>query len=68
VVANVRHIDSRDQISIKVNDKAVTDFTFDTNTAKVTWVSLLRKGDNKIEITVSNATGSASASRMVKFE
>lgn len=68
VVANVRYIDTREQISIRVNDAAVTDFTFNAATAKVTWVSVLKKGDNRIEITVTNAAGSATATRNVKFE
>lgn len=68
VVANVRYIDAREQISVKVNDTAVTDFTFNASTAKVTWVSVLRKGDNRIDITVTNAAGTAMATRNVKFE
>lgn len=68
VVANVLHIDAREQISIRVNDVAVTDFTFNTTTLKVTWVSVLKKGDNRIDITVTNATGTATATRNVKFD
>ncbi len=68
VVANVRYIDAKEQILVKVNGAAVTDFTFNAATAKVTWVSVLKRGDNPVEITVTNAGGSATATRNVKFE
>lgn len=68
VIANVLHIDRKEQISIKVNDTLLNDFTFTPSTGKVIWVAVLRKGDNRIDITVTNAAGTATASRIVKFE
>lgn len=68
VVANVRHIDQKEQISIKINDVPLTDFTFTPSTGKVVWVAILRKGDNRTDITVTNAAGTATATRSVKFD
>jgi len=68
VVANVRHIDQKEQISIKINDVPLTDFTFTPSTGKVVWVAVLRKGDNRTDITVTNAAGTATATRSVKFD
>jgi hypothetical protein len=68
VVANVRYIDTKEQISVKVNGTALTDFTFNSATSKVIWVSLLIRGENTVEITVTNAAGSATANRVVRFE
>ena len=68
VVANVRYIDQKEQISIKINDVPLSDFTFTPATSKVVWVAVLRKGDNRIEITVTNAAGTATATQSVKFD
>ena len=68
VVAKVLHIDQKDQISIKVNDVLLSDFTYTQATSKVVCVAVLRKGDNRVDITVTNAAGTATASRVVKFE
>ncbi len=68
VVANVRHIEQKEQISIKINDVPLTDFTFTPSTGKVVWVAVLRKGDNRTDITVTNAAGTATATRSVKFD
>ncbi len=68
VVANVRHIDQKEQISIRINDVPLTDFTFTPSTGKVVWVAVLRKGDNRTDITVTNAAGTATATRSVKFD
>ncbi|MBK8426760.1 MAG: hypothetical protein IPL27_12670 [Lewinellaceae bacterium] len=64
----MRHIDQKEQISIKINDVPLTDFTFTPSTGKVVWVAILRKGDNRTDITVTNAAGTATATRSVKFD
>lgn len=67
VLANVKHIDKREQISIKVNGLAQTVFNFDPATGKMDFVAKLKRGDNSVEVRVENATGNDVATTSVHF-
>jgi hypothetical protein len=68
VVARAENISNKSEITVKVNGAAFTDFSFDVANKRIDFVARLKKGNNTVEISVKNATGSASDSTTVKFE
>jgi hypothetical protein len=67
VLAQVTNINQREQITIKVNDQLVTNYTFDAKTGKIDFIAKLKRGVNTIEIKVQNTSGTDSASSTVRF-
>lgn len=68
VLAVVKEIYKREQITIKVNDVVLTNYTFDVKTGNIKFAAKLKRGINSIEIKVQNAIGSDTANSAVRFE
>lgn len=68
VLANTRHIQKKEQISIKVNDTAFTNFNFDPASGKLDFVAKVKRGTNQIVITVTNTSGSDTDQTTVLFD
>jgi large repetitive protein len=67
VNATLRNVTSRSQISLKVNNTAITNFDYVEATGKLTAVANLQKGSNTITLTLTTEGGTTTETRTVQF-
>lgn len=65
--ALVEHIKTQDQIKITANGKPIRTFNFEAKTGAISFDVLLKTGENKVEISVSNTGGTARAEASVEL-
>ncbi|MEM1324129.1 MAG: hypothetical protein AAGG75_27975, partial [Bacteroidota bacterium] len=67
VNATLINISSRDQISFTLNNKAITDFDFNTRSGQFTGRASLTRGDNVLKLKVTNKDGTTEKVENIVF-
>lgn len=67
IVVSVKHVEKKENIRLNVNKKAVTDFTYDTQSGEVKANVVLNKGNNTLMVVATNEAGTAQASTIISF-
>lgn len=68
VRADIRNLNNRNQITVRVNGQFNNNFTFNVNSGVFQCQLMLNPGQNLIEITASNNCGSVSDNRIIVFQ
>ena len=68
LIANVKNVKEKRKILLKVNNKNVRSFTYNSATGKVTANLKLKEGANKIIVKAANTGGNASDEATINYE
>jgi len=68
VRADIRNVNNRNQITVRVNGQFNNNFTYNSNSGVFQCQLILNQGQNLIEISASNNCGSVSDSRIIVFQ
>jgi large repetitive protein len=67
VKATIKNVSDRSKITLKVNGVAVSDFNFEPSSGALQAVVNLKRGDNKVEVSATNAGGTITKSVNVSW-
>lgn len=62
IVATIKNVKDKKGVTLKVNNKVISRFSFDTRSGKLTVNTTLKEGKNKIEVLAKNESGNTSKS------